>query len=89
MPYPRADVYVSTAGGVNYSGDVKMKATLMVKRVTKPRRAPKPKRDAEDEDDYRTSQKSIQSGRPIPLSKVLRNWATVWDANSRRRLSAS
>ena len=44
----------------------------MVERVAKPRRAPKPKRIAEDEDDYRTSQKSIQSGRPIPLSKVLK-----------------
>ena len=57
---------------MSYSGDVKTRATLTVKRVSKPRRAPKPKRIAEDEEDYRTSQKSIQSGRPIPLSKVLR-----------------
>jgi len=55
-----------------YSGVVMTKAKLMVKRVSKPRRAANPKRLAEDEADYRSSQKSIQSGRPVSLSKVLK-----------------
>jgi hypothetical protein len=57
---------------MRYSVVVKTKAKLTVKRVSKPRRAPNPKRLAEDEADYRSSQKSIQSGRPVPLSKVLK-----------------
>ena len=58
--------------GVSYSGDVKTKAKLTVKRVSKPRRGANSKRLTEDEADYRSSQKSIQSGRPVPLSKVLK-----------------
>lgn len=57
---------------MRYSGVVKTKAKLTVKRVSKLRRTPNPKRLAEDEADYRSSQKSIQSGRPVPLSKVLK-----------------
>jgi hypothetical protein len=57
---------------VSYSGDVKTEAKLKVKRVSKPRRAANPKHLTEDEADYRSSQKSIQSGRPVPLSKVLK-----------------
>jgi uncharacterized protein involved in outer membrane biogenesis len=62
---------------MSYSGVVSTKAKT-VKRASKPARArnpqPKlnPKRIAEDEDDYRFSQKSLKSGKPIPLAKVLK-----------------
>jgi hypothetical protein len=55
---------------VSYSGVVKTKAA--VKRVSNPGRASNRKRITEDEADYRFSQKSIKSGRPIPLAKVLK-----------------
>jgi hypothetical protein len=50
--------------------DPKTGKTKKATRSRNPRRAP------EDEADYRFSQKSIKSGKPIPLSKVLDSLTT-------------
>lgn len=71
---PGRDVNRMTeGGGVSYSGVVSVAGKVKAANKSVKRKVSRnPKRLTEDEADYRFSQKSIKSGRPIPLSKVLK-----------------